>query len=134
METMRLRAIQHPSRVERLLVAFALRSGLMPPEAYMVRDPSAMPAVFQAIIFQAVYKDRAWCCWKHDAQLWLLTGDMPLELSREHGAPVLNVQLYGEDGTMKDSGSWVGRDGTWCRDADQQSPATAAAQVPVATG
>lgn len=105
----------------------------MPPDAYMVRDPSAMPAVFQGMIFQAVYKDRAWCCWKHDAQLWLLTGNMPLDPSREHGAPVLSVQLYAEDGALKDSGSWVGRDGMWRRAADSRSPATPAVKSPPPT-
>lgn len=94
----------------------------MPSDAYMVRDPTAMPSVFQGIIFQAVYKDRAWCCWKHGAQLWLLTGNMPLDVSREHGAPVLDVQLYAEDGTVEDSDSWVGRDGTWRRRAETPPP------------
>ena len=31
---------------------------------------------------------------------------MSLALSRERGAPVILVQLYGADGELKDSGTW----------------------------
>jgi hypothetical protein len=123
METVRLRAIQEPSRVERLLVAFALRSGIMTADAYMLRDQRAVPAVLQSVIFQAMREDRAWCAWKDNARMWLLTCEMRLELSRQRGSPVLDVQLYGEDGELKDSDLWgVDPEGKWRRGADQDSP------------
>lgn len=125
METVRLRAIQQPSRVERLLTAFALRSGIMPPDAYMIRDQKAMPAELQGIIFQAMRRERAWCCWKHGSRVWLLTCDMLLDLSRKHGSPALDIQLYGENGELKDSDTWVlEKEGRWHRGAGQDSPAT----------
>lgn len=130
METLRLRAIQEPSRVERLLVAFALRSGTMTPDAYMLRDQRAVPAALQGLIFQAMREDRAWCAWKDDSRIWLLTCEMLFEQSREQGSPVLDVQLYGEDGELKDSDAWVvGTEGKWRRGARRNDPAA----TPVAT-
>lgn len=127
METVRLRAIQQPSRVERLLVAFALRSGIMNPDAYMIRDQRAVPAVLQRLIFQAMREDRAWCAWKDHSRMWLLTCEMLLEQSRAHGSPVLNVHLYGEDGALQEADSWlVDAEGKWRRGALQDSPAAAA--------
>lgn len=120
METARLRAIQQPSRVERLLIAFALRSGVMPSDAYMIRDQKAMPAELQGVIFQAMRKERAWCCWKHSSRVWLLTCNMLLDLSRKLGSPALDVQLYGENGELKDSDTWVvDTEGKWRRGAGQ---------------
>lgn len=119
METVRLRAIQEqPSRIERLLVAFALRSGMVSPDAHMVRDQRLMPAVLQGVIFRAMRNDRAWCAWKDDSRTWLLTCEMLLDSSRERGSPVLSVQVYGESGELEDSASWaVDSEGKWARDA-----------------
>ena len=38
METVRLRKIQKPSRVERLLEAFAESANMLPPDCYRIRD------------------------------------------------------------------------------------------------
>jgi hypothetical protein len=82
----------------------------------MVRDQRLMPAALQGVIFRAMRKDRAWCAWKDNSRIWLLTCEMLLDPSRERGSPVLNVHLYGEDGELKDSASWaVDNDGKWCR-------------------
>ncbi len=107
-------------------MAFALRSGLMTTDAYMVRDKSAMPAVLQGLIFQAVGKGLTWCCWTDKSRTWLLTGDMPLHLSRVRGTPVLDVRLYGEEGQLKDSGSWfLDEEGQWRRGAEPGRPDSA---------
>ena len=134
METVRLRAIQQPSRVERLLVAFALRSGIVDPDGYLLRDQRAVPAALQGVIFQAMRMDRAWCAWKDNSRVWLLTCEMLLEQSRQRGSPVLNVQLYAEDGELKDDASWlVDPEGEWRRGARQDAPATAPALAPVSS-
>ena len=45
---------------------------------------------------------------------------------------MLNVQLRGENGELKDSDSWaVDREGKWCRGADQERPAIAPTVTPV---
>jgi hypothetical protein len=117
METIRLRAVQQPSRVERLLVAFASSSGVVAPDAYLLRDPRAMSAVLQSLIGEAEKQGHAWCCWADDSRrVWLLTGEMSLALSRECGSPVLDVKIYGEDGKLKESDCWlVDKDGKWRR-------------------
>lgn len=117
METTRLRAVQQPSRVERLLVAFASSSGIVAPDAYLLRDQRAMPSVLQGLIGEAVKEGHAWCCWKDDShRVWLLTGEMSLALSRECGSPVLDVKIYREDGKLKESDCWrVDKEGEWRR-------------------
>jgi hypothetical protein len=98
----------------------------------MLRDQRAVPAALQGVIFQAMHKDRAWCAWKDNSRIWLLTCEMLLELSRERGSPVLNVQLYGEDGELKDSDSWaLDREGKWRRGAGQDRAAIAPTVTPV---
>lgn len=134
METVRLRAIQEPSRVERLLVAFALRSGIVNPDGYILRDQRVVPAALQGIIFHAMRKERAWCAWKDNSRIWLLTCEMLLERSRERGTPVLNVQLYDEGGELKDDAWWlVDQEGQWRRGACQEAPATAPTVTPVSS-
>ena len=43
METLRLRRLQEPSRVERLLDAYIAHGGEMPADRYQVHDPSGLP-------------------------------------------------------------------------------------------
>ena len=108
-------------------MAFALRSGIINPDGYMIRDPRAVPAELRSVIFQAVREQRAWCAWKDHSRTSLLTCKMLLEQSRAQGSPVLNVQLYGEDGALKDSDSWVvDSEGKWSRRAGQNDAALAA--------
>lgn len=78
-----------------------------------------MPSVLQGLIFRATRQGLAWCSWADGSQIWLLTGDMQLDQSRERGTPVLNVQLYDEAGELNDTGSWfVDKRGEWRRAAD----------------
>lgn len=115
-DEVRLRAIQQPSRVERLLVAFALRAGIIAPNAYMIRDRNSMLPELQDLIRQAESTGQAWCGWSDNTQIALLTGDTPLDVSRKLGSPALDVKLYGENGVLKERGLWVvDREGGWCR-------------------
>src|SRR5256885_957706 len=43
METRRLRTIQQPSHIERLLEALVSRANLLPKDSYQIRDPDALP-------------------------------------------------------------------------------------------
>lgn len=120
METVRLRAIQQqPARVERLLVAFAAKSGILPHTAYMLRDARALPEVLQRVTLRAESQEQAWCCWSDDDRLWLFSGELSLPLSQKCGAPVLNVSIYNRDGDLIESGCWVADgEGQWRRCAD----------------
>ena len=42
METKRLRTIQEPYRLERLLEAYVTRTNVVPKDAYQIRDPNAI--------------------------------------------------------------------------------------------
>jgi hypothetical protein len=115
-ETIRLRAVQQPSRVERLLVSFASNSGIVAEGSYLVRNPKVMAPLLQRAIAEVESKGHAWCCWTDDSRVWLITGELSLALSRECGSPVLDVRVYHEDGAIADSDCWlVDQDGKWRR-------------------
>ncbi|HEX4648586.1 MAG TPA: hypothetical protein VH111_07160 [Steroidobacteraceae bacterium] len=119
METLRLRRIQEPSRVERILDAYISRASLLPDDAYQIRDPSKLPENLQVLLARALKEGHVWSCWASGSHLWLFTCHMSLALSRERGAPVILVQLYGADGELKDSGTWrFDPVGNWTRCAD----------------
>lgn len=107
METLRLRRIQEPSRVERILDAYISRTSSLPDDAYQIRDPSNLPKNLQALLARGIKEGHVWSCWACDPQhFWLFTCHMSLALSRERGAPVILVQVFGEDGELRDSGTW----------------------------
>jgi hypothetical protein len=106
METVRLRRIQEPSRVETLLEAYISRAHILPEGAYQVRDRTALPNRLQTIVSQASSDGHVWSAWARGAHFWLFTCEMSLPLSRERGAPVLIVRLHNEDAEVIDSGIW----------------------------
>jgi hypothetical protein len=119
METVRLRKIQQPSRVERLLEAFITRGDHLPPDSYEVHDRSTLPEALRKLAARATQQGRVWRCWACRSHAWLFTADMSLPLSRERGAPVLQVSSYDEHGALTDSGCWmVDRQSNWMRCSD----------------
>ena len=119
METKRLRMIQQPSHLERLLEAYITRSKVIPPESYQIRDPAAMIRVLRSIALQATAEGRVWACWAYGTQLWLFTAEISLPSSRERGTPVLNVNRYNDHGELMDAGPWVvDPEGIWRRCAE----------------
>jgi hypothetical protein len=119
METLRLRRMQVPSRVENLLEAYISRTHSLPDGAYQIRDRSELPARVQAMVTRALAQGHVWSGWARGAQVWLFTAEMSLALSRERGSPVLIVHLHNEDGEVVDSGTWrYDPLGAWSRCAD----------------
>ena len=119
METRRLRTIQQPSHIERLLDALVSRANLLPKDGYQIRDPAALPLQLQTLITQATQEGRVWGCWVNSFETCLFTCEMSLPRSRERGSPVLLVNRYGESGELQDAGSWTSDpEGTWRRCAD----------------
>src|ERR1700730_18983103 len=107
METARLRKMQQPSQVERLLEALVTRGNLLPKECYQIRASGALSSQLQRVVEQAIEKGHVWACWADSHHTWLFTCEMSLPVYRERGAPVLQVDLYDEAGEMKDGGGWV---------------------------
>lgn len=119
METLRLHRMQEPSRVERLLEAYISRAGALPYGSYQLRDPKELPRELRTILSEAVEWGEVWSCWASGSQLWLFTGHMPLDQSREHGVPVIDLRVYDEHADLKDSGVWkFDPRGAWTRCAD----------------
>jgi hypothetical protein len=116
METMKLRKLQQPSGVEQLLEAYVVKSGLLPKGAYQIRDRAELPKELRRILVQATRTGKVWACCGHNVTNWLFTAEMSLELSRERGAPVLQVNRYGDDGIIEESGCWMADPkGNWHR-------------------
>jgi hypothetical protein len=116
METLRLRRLQQPSRLEKLLEAFVSRGGFLPKDSHQVRAPSALPSPLRRVLVGEIERGRVWACWVSDSQTWLFTCEMLLPSSRERGAPVLKVNCYDKKGELKETGSWAAdHEGTWRR-------------------
>jgi hypothetical protein len=107
METMRLRNLLQPSQVEVLLEALVSRADLLPKGSYRIRDSKALASQLQKIIARDGSEGRIWACWADAHYTWLFTCEMSLHQSRERGTPVLQVNRYGEDGELQDTGSWM---------------------------
>jgi hypothetical protein len=117
MRTLRLRTIQQPVRVERLLETCVQRGHLLPEGAYQIRDPEALPSSLQWILSRKTGNGHAWACWTDGSRSWLFTGELRPP-SRERGAPMLGLSLYDEAGELKDSAAWgTDFDGKWQRSA-----------------
>jgi hypothetical protein len=119
LETVRLRKIQHPARVERLLDLFVAGANRVPESAYQFRNPSALSGGLQDLVRQARAKHKGWCAWTDDRATWLFTAEMSLALSRERGTPVLEIHAYSEHGELRETGFWAyDKQGIWQRCAD----------------
>jgi hypothetical protein len=116
-DTLKLRQIQHPSEVDRLLESYISR--IVPKDAYPIRKAAAVPRELRGLVMQAVKLGKTWSCWTQGIETWLFTAEMSLPLSRERGAPVLHVKRYGDEGSLRESATLMtDQTGKWCRCAD----------------
>ena len=119
-----LEKIREPSQVERLLEAFAVRSGLLPEGVCRVRDPQALPGSLQHALADPAH--HTWVCFSHSRRFWLFTGILMLGFSHARKTPVLLVNSYDTEGLLVEVGIWSAeRDGQWRRwdDDDEVSNA-----------
>lgn len=116
---MRLRCkIQHPSKVEELLESYISQSEVVPKGSYRIREPDSVPREVRSSLIQAAKQGQTWSCRAHGLHTWLFTCNVSRALSRERGVPVLQVSLYGDDGSLRDCGAWMpDQNGKWCRSA-----------------
>jgi hypothetical protein len=117
MEIVRLRRPRHSSsKVEELLESYISQSELVPKGSYRIRELDSVPREVRKSLVQAVKDGQTWSCRAHGLHIWLFTCNISRPLSRECGAPVLQVRLYGDDGGLRDSGAWMpDQCGKWCR-------------------
>jgi hypothetical protein len=108
--------IRHPSKVAELLESYVSQSDMVSRGSYQIHQPGSIPRELRKVLTQAVKEGRTWSCWAHGLHTWLFTCDVTRALSRERGAPVLQVSVYGDDGALRDRGSWTPDEhGKWCR-------------------
>jgi hypothetical protein len=119
MEMVRLLCrIQRSSQVGELLESYIAQSSVVPKGSYQIHKLQSVPLEVRKVLTQAVKEGQTWSCWAHGLRTWLFTCNMCRPLSRERGTPVLQVNLYGSDGELRDHGSWMpDQTGKWCRDA-----------------
>ena len=117
MEMVRLLCkIQRPSKVRELLESFVSQSEVVPRGSYQIHKPSSVPREVRKVLTHAVKRGQTWSCWAHGLHTWLFTCNMSRPLSGEGRAPVLVVSLYGDDGALRDCGTWMPNEGgKWCR-------------------
>jgi hypothetical protein len=108
--------IHHASEVGELLESYISQSKVVPSGSYQIHEPSSVPREVRKVLTQAVKDGQTWSCWAHGSHTWLFTCSMSRPLSRERGGPVLQVSLYGDDGGIRDYGTWLpNQHGKWCR-------------------
>jgi hypothetical protein len=118
-QTIRLRKLQEPTYLSRLLEALIVRAGFVPLGAYQIRAATSLPTELRNIAELAVHNGRTWSCWADGTHTWMFTADMPLAISRKRRRPVLQVDVY-EGDSLRDSGLWTSdRDGKWQRCTDK---------------
>ena len=106
MSTLRLRTIQQPTQVERLLEALINHQGLVPADWYRIRDPDSLPQQLQLVLRRETSEGRTWLCWAHDDDAVLFTCEPSLPWSSRRTSLVLQVNRYNQDGDLIDSGFW----------------------------
>ena len=116
---MRLKRILQPSSVQRLLEAVVTRALLVPREWYQVRDPAGFPESLRRVVARTASTERVWSAWTDGHRISLFTSEMSLDLSRERGAPVIQVAEYHENGELRAAGHWLyDKAGAWRRCAE----------------
>ena len=108
--------IHRVSKAGELLESYISQSDVVPSGSYRIHEPSSVPREVRKALTQAVKEGQTWSCWAYGRHTWLFTCNMSRSLSRERGAPVLQVSLYGDDGGLRDCGAWTpNQHGKWCR-------------------
>jgi len=119
MGTLSLRRMQQPSGVQALLESYIAGANILPQGCYRIPDRGLVPRDLRGVVTRAIGQRRACSCWVDNFRVWLFTAEMFLSSSRERRAPVLQISLYDEDGTLQDSGAWMtDQHRYWRRSAD----------------
>lgn len=110
--------VYRTSKVGELLESYISQSDVVPRGSYQLHEPDSVPLDARRVLTHAVKQGQTWSCWAHGGHVWLFTCNMAGLLSRQCGAPVLEVNLYGEHGELRDCGTWMpDQQGKWCRSA-----------------
>lgn len=114
METMRLKTLRDPLVTLQMLRAFAHEQLTVPPGAFVPGHLHELTATLRRRVGTQQDQQYVWFAWEVNGQMHLLTGELSLDLAREHGRPVLEVAQYRPDGSLLEFGTWLQtRTGAW---------------------
>jgi hypothetical protein len=115
-QTMKLRTLQKPTRVEVMLKSLVTSNNWVSSRDQLIHEPSDLPAALQKLARKSAKGDGSSLAWLRRDGVRLFVGEMSLELSKERGCPVLQVRQHSEDGALQDYSIWVQlTEGTWKR-------------------
>ena len=108
-----LRALQQPSYIDGLMESLVKSLNVVPEDALPLYW-NELPAAMQELAREARKAGRSSCCWMLPGlHVWLFIGEMSLPLSRERGAPVLQLWYYRETGLIQTGHWFVDRRAHW---------------------
>lgn len=109
MRTLTLRSMQQPSYLDTLLYSLVMELGVLPADAYPVRETEKLPGPLGRLVGMATHVGQSWGCWTDERRYWLFIAELPLT----RGKPVLQLDRYDEGGDLRDTSNW------YCDDTDQ---------------
>lgn len=116
MQTMKLRAYQPPSVLTVLLDSLVMSQRWVSASAAQITDQNEFASTLQLVAKKAAAVAGTWRAWLSYDGIRFFTGEMFLELAREHGHPALKVNYYNDEGRLEEASAWVRRtDGKWQR-------------------
>jgi hypothetical protein len=117
---LRARQQPQPSHIDRLLQSLITSMNVVSEDADAVHDSSELPSAgLQHVVAAANQAQRSWRCWMDmRLRVWLFVGSLSLSRSREHGAPVLQVDYHRESGLVETAHWVIDRHANWHRCAD----------------
>ncbi len=107
METMKLRAIQHPGHAGELLDSYIRHAEKLPGDSHRLMRGAELTPALEKIAQRAIEEGAVWQARTDDREMWLWTCEVSLARSRERGMPVIEVRRYDESGAVEESGTWV---------------------------
>ncbi len=107
MQTMKLRAMQHPGHAVQLLDSYIRREGRLPRDSQRLTQGSQLTPSLEKLAERSTEDGNVWRAWSDDRAIWLWTCEVSLDRSRERGMPVMEVSRYDEFGGIEESGTWV---------------------------
>lgn len=106
-ETQRLRSVQHPRRVGRLLDSLLDSDRFIPERANRITSAAELPAPLRRLSRLIDGADSVWRSWSDGRRIWFFEAVFSLELSRERGKPVIQLREYDEVGDLSRSRLFV---------------------------
>jgi hypothetical protein len=114
LETLRLKTLRDPLLTLQMLRSYAYDQLNVSPDAFIPEHLDELTAALRPRVGTGQDQQYVWFAWEVNGQMHLLTGELSLDLAREHGRAVLEVARYRPDGSLLEFGAWLQtRTGLW---------------------